>query len=232
MHKNWHLLYFTILALHLGAITLQYPTLQLATKPLLVLTLIIYSLKALTNTPPVFKTLLIAALCCSWAGDILLMFDARQEVFFMAGLGSFLLSHLCYISLFLKIRYTNPPLVLCRWPFIFLTEACVLAFIFFLLPHLGPLLVPVIIYAITISFTLLCAMHAFHFNTQPRTWRILIGAIVFIISDALLATNKFYQPLPAAQWWVMLTYGLAQWGIVSGSVAYLDTRRHNALATR
>lgn len=224
MHKNWHILYFTILALHLGAITFHYPTLQLSTKPLLVLTLIIYAVKWLTNTPLVFKGLLIAALLCSWAGDILLMFDTQQELFFMAGLGSFLLSHLCYISLFLKIRYSNPPLVLCRWPFIFLTEAFVLAFIFFLLPHLGPMLVPVIIYAITISFTLLCAMHAFHFNRQPHTWRILTGAIFFIISDALLATNKFYQPLPAAQFWVMLTYGLAQWGLVSGIVAYLGPR--------
>lgn len=229
MHKNWHILYFTILILHLSAIAMQIPLLQSITKPLLVITLIIYTARFLSFTPPGCKVLLIAALAFSLAGDVFLMFDASQEIYFMAGLGSFLLAHGCYIGLFLKIRYTNLPVVLCRWPFIFLTEAFVIAFIFFLLPYLGPLLIPVIIYATAISFTLLCVMHAFHLKTQPEGWRILAGAICFIISDALLATNKFYQPLLAAQGWVMLTYGLAQWGLATGTVAFLTTSYRSAL---
>jgi len=39
---------------------------------------------------------------------------------------------------------------------------------------------------------------------------VAIGAGCFMLSDALLATNKFAQPLPMAQLWVLGTYYIAQ----------------------
>ena len=44
----------------------------------------------------------------------------------------------------------------------------------------------------------------------------MIGAIFFIISDSLLAINKFYFPLPYSAFWIMSTYSFAQYFIVSG----------------
>jgi len=51
---------------------------------------------------------------------------------------------------------------------------------------------------------------------------VLIGAILFISSDSLLALNKFYQGFEGADFWVMLTYILAQYFIVTGMISYFS----------
>ena len=45
---------------------------------------------------------------------------------------------------------------------------------------------------------------------------VFIGAIFFMISDSILALNKFYQPIPFSNISIMLTYALAQYLIVLG----------------
>ena len=49
----------------------------------------------------------------------------------------------------------------------------------------------------------------------PAT-RVAVGAGLFMLSDALLATNRFVMPLPLSQVWVLGTYYAAQWLIVAG----------------
>jgi len=219
--RLWRMLYFTTLAIHLFAIAMHVHMLQSITKVLLMPLLGIYLLGAIYRLRPViFRNLLLAALFFSWTGDMLLL----QDRLFLPGLGSFLLAHLAYIGFFLKVRYTNHPLPLCKYPFIFLTEIIVLAFLFFMFPYLGSMRVPVIIYAIAISFTLLCAMHAFRLQEQPMGWYCIAGAVLFICSDAAIAVQHFYRSFPAAGVFIMATYGLAQWGLTTGSSRYLNSR--------
>ena len=45
---------------------------------------------------------------------------------------------------------------------------------------------------------------------------VLIGAILFLISDSLLAVNKFYTPLAYSNISIMFTYAFAQLFIVFG----------------
>jgi len=47
--------------------------------------------------------------------------------------------------------------------------------------------------------------------------------VLFVISDSVLAINKFYQPFEAANVIIMLTYGLAQLFIVTGAIRYLQS---------
>jgi hypothetical protein len=42
-----------------------------------------------------------------------------------------------------------------------------------------------------------------------------VGGMLFVCSDALLATNKFGTPLPLASLWILVTYWAAQWCIAS-----------------
>jgi uncharacterized membrane protein YhhN len=219
--KPWLILYFILLLADLIAIATNLDAARFITKPLLMPLLAAGLLSDINRLrPAVFRNLLLAALFFSWMGDILLLWD----LYFLPGLGSFLLAHLAYIGFFLKVRYTNYPLPLCKYPLIFLTEAIVIAFLFFIFPHLSSLGIPVIIYAITVSFTFLCAMHAFRFGQQPMGWYCIAGAILFIFSDAMIAVDRFYRPFPASGIWVMLTYGLAQWALVTGSARYLLSR--------
>jgi len=219
--QPWITLYFLVLLADLIAIAADAETLRDITKPLLMPLLGAGLLAAIHRLrPAIFRNLLLLALFFSWIGDILLLWDQ----YFLPGLGSFLLAHLAYIGFFLKVRYTNYPLPLCKYPLIFLTEAIVLAFLFFMFPYLGKLALPVVIYAITISFTLLCVMHAFRFKEQTMGWYCIGGAILFICSDAMIAMARFYHPFPMAGICIMLTYGLAQWALINGSARYLLSR--------
>jgi uncharacterized membrane protein YhhN len=49
----------------------------------------------------------------------------------------------------------------------------------------------------------------------------VLGALLFVISDSLLAINKFYQDIPLAGVLIMLTYGLAQLFIMEGAISYI-----------
>ena len=46
----------------------------------------------------------------------------------------------------------------------------------------------------------------------------LLGATAFVLSDSLLAVNKFYQPFAYAGIFIMLTYCAAQYFIVRGYI--------------
>jgi uncharacterized membrane protein YhhN len=61
-----------------------------------------------------------------------------------------------------------------------------------LLPSLGDLTIPVFIYALVISTMLLFAFALMW--KKPANWYILIGAVIFVSSDSILAFNKFYNP--------------------------------------
>ncbi|HRF25670.1 MAG TPA: lysoplasmalogenase family protein, partial [Chitinophagaceae bacterium] len=57
-------------------------------------------------------------------------------------------------------------------------------------------------------------------NREAAKW-LLTGAILFVISDSVLAINKFYYPFEYRGVLIMLTYGMAQWFIVKGAILYL-----------
>jgi uncharacterized membrane protein YhhN len=86
----------------------------------------------------------------------------------------------------------------------------------FLMPFLGDLKIPVTIYASIISIMLLFAFNGFLVWEKPGNLLVFLGAFFFIISDSILAINKFYAPIPKSSFFIMLTYLLAQYLIVIG----------------
>jgi uncharacterized membrane protein YhhN len=64
------------------------------------------------------------------------------------------------------------------------------------------------------------AMHMLYIrNKMPGRW-MMIGALLFVISDSILAINKFYQSFEMANILIMLSYGFAQFYIVKGAAYY------------
>jgi uncharacterized membrane protein YhhN len=90
--------------------------------------------------------------------------------------------------------------------------------VLFLYPHLNDLKIPVMVYAAVICTMLLCSLYLFPRLKQPVNILYVSGAALFILSDSLLAINKFYQAFTAAAVLVMLTYCAAQYFIVSGFI--------------
>jgi uncharacterized membrane protein YhhN len=163
------------------------------------------------------KKLLLTALFFSWIADIILLFADKDEVFFIAGLIAFLISHAVYILLFNKqLKLGNRKNKAIYW--IGVTGIIIYLFVMLtvLLPHLGGLKIPVLVYALVISTMLLFAFKGFLIWKEPANWYILIGAIFFISSDSILAFNTFYQPVILGSFLIMLTYLLAQYLIVMG----------------
>ena len=58
-------------------------------------------------------------------------------------------------------------------------------------------------------------------NKKAALW-IMMGAILFVTSDSILAFNKFFSSFNYAGLIIMFTYGLAQLFITEGAVKYIN----------
>ncbi len=161
-------------------------------KPLSTLLVIICAL--LSFLAPVHNTTysvgVLIGLLLSLAGDVLLMFTS--EKFFLMGLVSFLSAHVVYTVVFTLLNGFYSADVL---------SALVLLALMVILyqpvkPQLGKMKWPVIAYALVISVMVNRAFSTLWgtaFNTS-QAWMVVGGAILFFISDIMLAANRFWKP--------------------------------------
>jgi len=96
------------------------------------------------------------------------------------------------------------------------------ALLYLLMPSLGELKLPVIIYAVVIGIMVLSSLHAYRSLPKEAGKYIVCGAICFIMSDTLLAIDRFYKPLQYAGVAIMLTYCMAQFLIAKGFIKMQD----------
>ena len=157
-----------------------------------------------------FEFKLLAALALCLAGDVLLMLEGL----FIPGLVSFLAAHLCYLALFKQgIRWFPSLRALAG------TLAAAVVMYAILFPHLGAVLkVAVAAYAVVIALMAAQAIGRAVVLRDSASVAVAVGAVFFMLSDALLAINRFAQPLPMAQFWVLATYYAAQVLIVRNAV--------------
>ena len=157
--------------------------------------------------PLAFEGWLLAALGLSLAGDVLLMLPGR----FIPGLVAFLLAHLCFIALFRQgVGWMPRPRALLA------TLAVGAAMYAVLFPSLGPVLrVAVGVYVAVIATMAAQAIGRAAVLRNPAAMAVAAGSLLFMLSDALLAINRFSMPLPLAPLWVLATYYGAQLLIAS-----------------
>lgn len=164
---------------------------------------------------------MLAALGLSWLGDVLLLFQGQHELFFMGGLVAFLLAHACYIGAYQQHQWPGPGRAL-GWrmgvglPVVVAGVALLAA----LSPSLGPLRVPVMVYALVLVMMVLTATYRAGRTTAGSFALVSAGAALFMGSDSLLALDKFLEPLPDAGFWIILLYCAAQLCIVTGLLAH------------
>jgi uncharacterized membrane protein YhhN len=158
--------------------------------------------------------LLKGSLLLAWLGDMVISFAAKSDLYFIGGLAAFLLAQAVYILLFKRSIRTHPQNRGYHiWAFSLLAAA-VFGLLALLLPRAGNLAVPILVYAITIATMMVFAIKGWaHWPIQAADW-LVAGAASFVVSDALLAINKFCLPLPFAGIGIMATYLFAQWAIV------------------
>ena len=231
MTRNLLILAVAAALIHLAVRHAGFDWLALASKPVpvLCLALIVWreevwrASPALTSaaTSAPARRWLVAGLLFSALGDVILALPAALsgalgasagasfgQSSFMAGLGAFLVAHLCYVAWFLALDR--------RWRLARLVGPLIYAGILLVIlwPHLGPMLAPVLAYAVVITLMLWRALAAAQGNgvailQSSAAW----GAILFVLSDSLIALNRFVDPLPMATLLIMLTYWAGQCGI-------------------
>lgn len=151
-------------------------------------------------------------LALSTAGDVLLDLNPR---FFVFGLGAFLLAHLSYIVLFVRNRASKTRLGPARLAAVLIIVAYSATLSAWIVPSVGELALPVVIYIAAIT-TMVCTAILARFR---KPW-VAAGAILFLVSDSLLAIHKFKTPVPLRDQLVWITYYLGQCGIALG---YLES---------
>jgi uncharacterized membrane protein YhhN len=223
MRTGWLLLFAFVLAADLAAIILEHPTLQYIFKPLIVPALAAYFVHSTKGLSKFFQTPVLAALFFSWVGDVLLMFAGTNERFFLFGLASFLVAHLCYITYFRRVWATEG--ILLKPVLLAAVTAYYVILILVLFGHLGNMKIPVLVYGLVISMMLLLALHVWFIANRTAGYWMTAGALMFVLSDSILAINKFYQPFAMAGVFIMLTYGLAQFMLVKGATQYFQASR-------
>ncbi len=199
--------FLVVSVLHLAGQLAHLSWLATSTKPLIVAGLALALLWAVRWRPSRVVVVTLVALFFGWLGDVALA--QAGESWFLAGLGSFLVGHLVYGWLFLRLLGRG------RLPwraFVLLVPFATLLFV--LAPHLGGMLVPVTVYAAVITAMAITATRC-----SPM---VAAGATLFLISDSLLALDKF---LPGAAIWesgflIMLSYIAAQGLIAVGVVRH------------
>lgn len=212
-------LFVLVAALELLAEIYGWRNFILVVKPLLMPSLAAYFFFSV-NRKDKLAFYLIIALLFSWLGDVLLMFTELNANYFLAGLVAFLLAHVTYIVVFRKSSLGfKPRLITYATGFsLFLFGVLLLLLLW---PGLGEMRLPVMVYTvviITMGFTSL-------FRQAQGASYVLVGAMLFIGSDALIAVNKFYEPITAARFWIMITYISAQFMITSGMIAYFLAKK-------
>lgn len=160
--------------------------------------------------------LIIAGLFFSWAGDIFLELP-DSEVMFVPGLASFLLAHVMYLTVFFSTKGKN--FIILKRPFLLLPVIIYgVVLISYLHNSLGDMRLPVIVYAVVILTMLSGAINRYK-KVNSRSYNmVLAGAILFVLSDSMIAVNKFSFSIPSARIFIMTTYVIAQYLIVTGYI--------------
>ncbi len=185
-------------------------------KPLTTI-LIITAALAATHADASYRWLIVVGLVFSLSGDVFLMLPEEPRSFFIPGLVVFLIAHLFYIVAFsLGVPWTASDLPLAI-PFLIFGVGCAA----YLWKHLGPMKAPVAAYIVVI---LVMGWRSAVRIGEPdiaTAGAVLgcVGAVLFIVSDLILAINRFTKPFAAARATNLTTY----WGgqlLIALSVHY------------
>jgi len=188
----------------------KVPDLIFIFKPFILLSLLfLYSSSVLVR-----NKWYVIALIFSFFGDVFLLYSGQS--LFIMGLVSFLLAHFIFISIVLKRIQKTSFLKIISSVIPFLVVFILL--IFGLKESLNEMLLPVIIYGLTISTFGIVSLVDFQNRKSQKSLFMLLGAMVFMISDSVLAINKFYNASHLFEIIIMSTYIAAQYLIFRSMV--------------
>lgn len=217
---NYAVLFWAVALVHLFCIYMNWPQQRVYSKFILVPILMWYLYRSPESDKPLkgmWRAYL--GLFFSWVGDVLLIGEGPN--FFLSGMIAFITAHVYYSLFFIQTVPVKKETAGVFYKT--LIGLCVVCGVLFLLLRaaLGAYQVPILLYMLFISLMASLAVHTTS-NTTYKNFALqtfVPGALLFVTSDALLATNKFYAHLPVLDLGVMLTYAGAQYFLTKGFIS-------------
>lgn len=156
----------------------------------------------------------------SWVGDLFLMTAHSNEMLFYAGVGSFFLAQLSYIRVFILLPGTVTR------GFVFAKPVRALPFLLYLVAMLalimggmkGIMIPVIIIYAVSLITMSMAALNRKGIVSKASSNLVFAGSVLFVISDSMIAIDKFFTAIPKGSFLIMLTYFIAQYLIMQGLI--------------
>jgi len=220
--KNAGIYFIIFIFASIGEILIPYSVdspVHFITKPFILISLIVYYLVRTPQRQTIFLLALIACLL----GDILLLLVRWNEIYFLLGLGCFFVAHVLYSFSYRQNRWVKQPDQLANVQRARLSFPILLAgtgLVVFLFPTLGPLRVPVMLYSLILVIMVLSSISRLGRASSESFWFVFSGALLFMISDSILAVNKFASPVAHDSLLIMGTYCTAQFLIVEGMIRH------------
>ncbi|MBP6687339.1 MAG: lysoplasmalogenase [Lacibacter sp.] len=208
-------IYALVVMLELLFIYFEHAHLRWFTKPLLMPLLMLGFYTASGKRSGTLFNLILVALFLSWAGDGLL----QMKGMFIPGLVAFLLAHIFYIAYFIRSNSRKKGLLQFQPLYTIPVLLYIILFLWLLYPYLDALKIPVTVYGITIGTMLLASINMRGRINDAAASFFIIGALLFVLSDSLLAVNLFAYSNIVLSLCVMITYASAQYLIVKGALA-------------
>jgi uncharacterized membrane protein YhhN len=207
----------------------ELPTVVVITKPLLMPLLIVWLVLAVRDRGGFDVPLrwLGVGLVFAWVGDLLLM--ASGDAAFLGGIAAFLVMQVCY--LLAMTRIPGPGLVR-AWKIALVPYVLIWVVLNLLVSGgVGALRIPVMVYSAVALAMAVAALDLVLRVPRNLGWRVAFGALVFVLSDALLAVTTFgpLSSTPATSALVMATYIVGQAMIVTGVAGGVLARRAGAV---
>lgn len=187
------------------------PVLLFVFKPLATLLIVAHAWRR-DGGPPAVRRAVLLGLVLSLSGDVALLWPKEG---FLPGLVFFLLAHLAYLFAFTRAARFAARVV----PFLLyaLAAGAILSQLWPGVP--AALRAPVVAYMLCLVAMAAQAAVVWRVSRPDgdakRAAVLALGGLLFVCSDALLATNKFHTALPLASLWILGTYWAAQWCIAS-----------------
>jgi len=221
-NKIWLYLFFVFTILNLIAEYFRIQPLIYFSKPMLMITLGLYFYLQ-TKAKIKFSKFILLGIIGAFFGDTFLMFveDGGNQIFFLLGLGSFLITHIFYLIAFMSYPSKEKGFIQKNLWILVLFAGYLVGNTWYLLPDIpADLKIPVTIYS-----TAIILMAAAGLNLKGKLpeniFRILFaGIILFVISDTIIGLNKFKSEeltLWNPRLLIMITYITGQYLIAKGS---------------
>ena len=206
----WTALVAIAASVAIGAHYLQFPILHWIAKPLATLLIVAMAL-SLSTADPAYRRWVVIGLLWSTLGDVFLMLPGD---YFLYGLLSFLVAHVGYLVAFSK----RAPLFARLAPFAIyaLIAGAVLAHLWPGIP--APMRIPVVVYVAALAAMAAQAAAIWVVRRDRASGLAAIGGALFMLSDSLIAFNRFGEPFEASRGMVLTSYWMAQW-LIACSIA-------------